>query len=161
MQYRFRSANPVEDHPCGQAKVCHALDLRGRLPRRLAGYGQQHDEPAVRRLIQLPRPVVDDLHTCDPQCRILDLRYLLIVTIHEFRIHPVPVHIFAAIPGMYGTEDTRLRLLRHSCPSIAGDVPPAHATPAYAAPGASFHYPLAGAVRPLYHARPVVLELSR
>src|SRR5215831_7535675 len=159
VQYRFRSANPVEDDPCRQAKVCHAHDLRGRLPRRLAGYRQQHDEPAIRLLIQLPSPIVDDLHTCDPQCRILDLGYLLIGSIHEFSIHPVPIHIFAAIPGMGGAEDTRLRLLRHAGPGIAGDGPPAHTAPAHTTPGTSFNDPLSGAVRPLHNARPVVLEL--
>src|SRR2546425_4324190 len=109
----------------------------------------------MRCLIQSPRPTVDGPNACPTQFRILDPRYLLIGTVHEFRIPPVPIHIFAAIRGMGSTEDPWLRLFRHACPSIAGDSPSAHTTPTHATPGVSFHDPLAGAVSPLHHPPPL------
>src|SRR5262249_21803288 len=117
------------------------------------------DEPAVRLLIKLSCPVVDDLNACCTKFRILDGRYLLIGTVHEFSIYPIAIHIFAAIPGIGGAEDTRLRLLRHPCPRIAGDGPPAQPTPAHFTPRASLHDPLSGAIRILHHSGSIFLEL--
>ena len=52
-------AGPVEDDAGGKVELRHPSQLRNSLVGGLAGEGKQHDESAVRLLVELSRPVVD------------------------------------------------------------------------------------------------------
>src|SRR5207248_145180 len=104
--------------------------------RRLTRQRQQHDEPAVRFLVQLAGPVVDRAHAGGAQFRILDLRDLLVGTVDQLGIDAVAVHVFAAKFGAGGAEDARFGFLGEARAGVAIDRPASDATPADAAPRA-------------------------
>ena len=128
---------------------------------RQARQGQKHDEPAVRLLVEFPRPVVDRANARGPQLRVPDRRDLLVGAVDEFGIDPVAIHVFAAIFGIGGAENSGLGLLRQARAGIAVDRPASHPGPADAAPRMSLDDPLPDAVRPLHDPRGVVLKFSR
>jgi len=85
---------------------------------------------------------------------------LLIGAVHEFGVHPVAVHVFAAIFGVRGAEDAGLGFLRQARPRIAVDEAAAHSGPADPAPRATLDDPLPDPVTPLRDPRPVFLEFA-
>src|SRR5260370_24013122 len=161
MQHRFGSADPVEDHACGQAKLRHPHQLCDSLLWRLAGQWEKHDKSAVRLLIQLARPVVDGANARGAQFRVLDGRYLLVGTVHEFGVHSVTVHIFASIFGICRAKDAWLRLLRQPRPRIAVSGSQADSTPSHTAPRVPLDNPSPSAIGFPDDSRPILLEFSR
>src|SRR5262249_1398004 len=128
---------------------------------RLRRQREQHDEAAVRLFVTLPRPVINGANNRDAQLRVLDGRYLLVGTVDELGIHPIAVHVLAAILGIGGAKDAGLGFFRQACPRVAIGRTPAYPGPADTAPRPPLDDPLPGPVRPFYDPWPVVPELAR
>ena len=158
---RLGGEHPVENDPGRQAELGDPQQLGDSLLRRLARQWQQHDETAVRFLVQLARPVVDRTHAGGAQLGVLDLRDLLVRAVDQLGIDAVAVHVLAAVFGAGGAEDAGLGFLVEPRPGVAIDRPAADAAPADAAPHPPLDDPLPCAVRPLHDARPVILEAPR
>ena len=94
---RLGREHPVEDDPGRQAELRDPQQFGDRLFGGLARQRQQHDEAALRLLVQLARPVIDGPHAGGAQFRVLDHRDLLVGAVDEFGIDPVAVHVLAAV----------------------------------------------------------------
>ena len=158
---RLGGADPVEDDPGRQTELRHPQQFGDRLLRRHAGQWQQHNEAAVRLLVQLARPIVDRADAGGAQLRVLDLMDLFVGAVDELGVDTVAVHVLATILGARGPEDAGLGLLGKAGAGVAVDRTAADTGPADAAPRAFLDDPLPSAVRSLHNPRSVVLEAPR
>src|SRR5437588_6346375 len=128
---RLGRADPIEDHAGRQPEFRDPQQFRNRLFGRLARQRQQHDEAAVRLVVELARPVIDGANAGGAQFRVLDLRNLLVGAVDELGIDAVAVHVLATVFRIDGAKHDGFRLLVETGARVAIDPAAADTAPAH------------------------------